>query len=36
MSDALNQLDDALDRFHIHRKFFVGTAGVKGDVVSLP
>ena len=35
-SDALKQLEDALDRFHSHRKFFVGTAGVKGDAVSLP
>lgn len=35
-SDALNQLEDALVRFHSHRKFFVGTAGVKGDAVSLP
>ena len=33
---ALNQLQDALGRFHRYREFFVGTAGVKGDCISLP
>ncbi|KAH9987753.1 hypothetical protein BJV74DRAFT_491980, partial [Russula compacta] len=35
-SDALDQLEDALARFHFHREAFVGTAGVDGDQVSLP
>jgi hypothetical protein len=35
-SDVLDQLRDALDRFHLYREFFVGTAGVSGDSVSLP
>src|SRR5437773_319106 len=35
-SDALDQLNVALARFHIHREVFVGTAGVNGDKVSLP
>ena len=33
---ALDQLQDTLDRFHRYREFFVGTAGVKGDCISLP
>ena len=33
---ALNQLQDALNHFHRYREFFVGTAGVKGDCISLP
>src|SRR6201994_532712 len=36
MSNTLDQLQDALDRFHYYREFFIGTAGVKGDFVSLP
>jgi hypothetical protein len=37
-SDALDLLQDALDRFHHFRKFFVGTAGVNSarDSISLP
>ena len=32
----LNELEDALTRFHLHREIFVGTAGVTGDRISLP
>ena len=32
----LDKLKDALDRFHHHRVFFIGTAGVKGELISLP
>jgi hypothetical protein len=32
----LNELKDALARFHLHREIFVGTAGVTGDRISLP
>jgi hypothetical protein len=32
----LDKLKDALNRFHHHRAFFVGTAGVTGDFISLP
>jgi hypothetical protein len=32
----LNELEDALTRFHLHREIFVGTAGVTGDQISLP
>ena len=35
-SDALEQLKSALKRFHDYRKFFVGTAAIKGNFVSLP
>jgi hypothetical protein len=35
-ADAFDQLQDAPDRFHFHREFFVGTAGVTGDFISLP
>ncbi|KAH9974842.1 hypothetical protein BJV74DRAFT_879675 [Russula compacta] len=35
-SDALNQLKDTLDRFHYYWEFFVGTAGINGDFISLP
>jgi hypothetical protein len=35
-SNALDQLQDALDRFHSYRGFFIGTAGVNGDFISLP
>jgi hypothetical protein len=35
-SHALDQLKDALARFHFHREAFVGTAGVNGDRISLP
>ena len=34
--DALDQLQGALDRFHHYREFFIGTAGVNGDFISLP
>jgi hypothetical protein len=32
----LESLQDALTRFHHHREVFVGTAGIKGDRISLP
>jgi hypothetical protein len=32
----LDKLKDALDRFHHHRAFFIGTTGVKGELISLP
>ena len=32
----LDKLKDALDRFHHHRVFFIGTAGVKGELILLP
>jgi hypothetical protein len=32
----LDRLKYTLARFHHHRQFFVGTAGVKGEFVSLP
>jgi hypothetical protein len=35
-SEALDELQNALDRFHYYREFFVGTAGVNGDFISLP
>ncbi|KAI0004338.1 hypothetical protein BJV74DRAFT_876020 [Russula compacta] len=35
-SDDLDELQDALTRFHHHRKVFIGTAGVNGDQISLP
>lgn len=35
-ADALDRLQDCLDRFHHYREFFVGTPGVKGDFISLP
>ncbi|KIM80298.1 hypothetical protein PILCRDRAFT_9821 [Piloderma croceum F 1598] len=35
-TDDLDELEDALTRFHIHREVFVGTAGVNGDYISLP
>jgi hypothetical protein len=35
-SNALNQLQDALNCFHHYQEFFVGTAGVNGDFISLP
>ncbi|KAH9994306.1 hypothetical protein BJV74DRAFT_877659 [Russula compacta] len=35
-SHALDQLEDALARFHFHREAFVGTAGVNGDRILLP
>src|ERR1019366_7609861 len=34
-SNALDQLQDALDRFHSYRGFFIGTAGVNGDFILL-
>jgi hypothetical protein len=34
--DGLLQLRDALARFHFYREIFIGTAGVKGDRISLP
>jgi hypothetical protein len=33
---SLRELKKALARFHIHRKIFIGTAGVTGDRISLP
>jgi hypothetical protein len=35
-TDDLEDLKDALNRFHRHREVFVGTAGVNGDRISLP
>ncbi|KAH9960362.1 hypothetical protein BGW80DRAFT_1438862 [Lactifluus volemus] len=35
-SEGLKQLEHALDRFHVYRDVFVGTAGVSGDQISLP
>jgi hypothetical protein len=35
-ADDLNNLKDALQRFHRYREFFIGTAGVKGQFISLP
>jgi hypothetical protein len=35
-TDDLKDLKAALSRLHHHRKVFVGTAGVKGDQISLP
>ena len=35
-ANALDELQDCLDRFHRYREFFVGTPGVKGDFISLP
>ena len=35
-TDHLNELEDALAHFHHHWQAFVGTAGVKGDQISLP
>ena len=35
-SADLEELQDALARFHRHRGVFVGTAGVNGDRISLP
>lgn len=35
-SSDLDKLEDALERFHHYREFFVGTAGVRGDRISLP
>lgn len=35
-SDDLDQLEDALRRFHLHRDVFLNTAGVNGDYISLP
>ncbi|KAF8465884.1 hypothetical protein DFH94DRAFT_796165 [Russula ochroleuca] len=32
----LNKLKDALEHFHHYCEFFIGTAGVKGDFISLP
>ncbi|KAF8487903.1 hypothetical protein F5888DRAFT_1796499 [Russula emetica] len=32
----LDKLKDSLARFHHYRTFFVGTAGVKGEFISLP
>jgi hypothetical protein len=32
----LDRLRDSLDRFHHYRTIFIGTAGVKGDFISLP
>jgi hypothetical protein len=32
----LDTLNDALDHFHHYRTFFIGTAGVKGEFISLP
>jgi len=32
----LDKLKDALNRFHHHRAFFIGTAGVTGEFISLP
>jgi len=32
----LDTLKDALDRFHHHRTFFIGTTGVTGEFISLP
>jgi hypothetical protein len=34
--NGLSQLRLALARFHLHRDIFIGTAGVKGDRISLP
>jgi hypothetical protein len=34
--DGLSQLRRALARFHFYREIFIGTAGVKGDRISLP
>ena len=35
-SDGLSLLRHALAWFHLYRKIFIGTAGVKGDRISLP
>ena len=35
-SDTLDKLQDSLNHFHYHQEFFVGTAGVNGDFISLP
>ena len=35
-SHELDQLEDALARFHFHREAFVGTARVNSDQISLP
>jgi len=35
-SEALDELQNALDCFHYYREFFVGTASVNGDFISLP
>jgi hypothetical protein len=35
-SHDLDRMKDALDQFHLYREAFVGTAGVKGDHISLP
>ncbi|KAH9986315.1 hypothetical protein BJV74DRAFT_878515 [Russula compacta] len=35
-SDALNQLKDTLDHFHYYWEFFIGTAGINRDFISLP
>jgi hypothetical protein len=32
----LDRLKETLDRFHHYRTFFIGTAGVKGEFISLP
>ncbi|KAI0245200.1 hypothetical protein BJV78DRAFT_1277494 [Lactifluus subvellereus] len=32
----LDKLKDVLERFHHHCEFFIGTAGVKGEFISLP
>lgn len=32
----LNRLKESLERFHCYREFFIGTAGVKGEFISLP
>lgn len=34
-TDDLDDLQDALTRFHHHRKVFICTAGVNGDQISL-
>ncbi|KAH9976908.1 hypothetical protein BJV74DRAFT_879553 [Russula compacta] len=34
--DALDKLQNALDRFHYYQEFFVGTAGMNRDFISLP
>jgi hypothetical protein len=35
-SEGLEQLKYALARFHVYREIFVGTAGIRGDQISLP
>lgn len=36
MASDFDKLKGALERFHHYREFFIGTAAVKGDFISLP